>query len=191
MGEMKSISNKNLEQDNTFAREGIHHTVHHYRKEPTLYLLHEAYTDGCRTLLDIGCDGGWWLGKARKIGFDATGLDHAPFAAVDIIHDANDLSIIKTNSYDAVKLTETGEHLSTHPEKTLAQCKRIASHSVIVSVPGATSKWGGVQAKDVNRVEEINFDTHVWYIPKDFFFHNSCVVNDVSQRQWTILRIRT
>ena len=183
------ITARNLKADRRLQQKNESHLLHSRRVEPTKHLLRQSYLDGCRTLIDFGCNGGEWKKITEQIGYEVTGVDHVQWDSVDVVHDCNDLTAFPSNSYECVQATEIIEHLETHPQKTFKELKRIAKRYLIISTPGASNKWGGIQAENIHRVEEINYHTHKWYIPHSFYYENGCIDIDLSSR-WTVLRVR-
>lgn len=91
----------------------------HITTKRYINLLHklEHYREN-NTLLDIGCGEGHFLSLAKRIGWEAMGLELAPYA-VDIckkfnlnVKDADLLKVdLKNDYYDAVVMFEVLEHL--------------------------------------------------------------------------------
>jgi len=87
------ITARNLKADRRLQQKNKSHMLHRDRVEPTKHLLRQSYLDGCRTLIDFGCNGGEWKKITEQIGYEVTGVDHVQWDSVDILHDCNDLTV--------------------------------------------------------------------------------------------------
>lgn len=104
----------------------------------------EQYT----RLLDVGCSSGAFLSIARKLGFDAEGVEPAPKAAQSAIqagfkvHSGTLQSAgFATGIFDALTLFEVIEHLES-PLELLKECRRILRQEGILLIgTGNSASW--------------------------------------------------
>ena len=100
-----------------------------------------------RTALDVGCAEGYFMSEIRdSFGAEVWGVDISP-VAVAKAHERWDVPVaaadakrlpFRDNSFDIVYSTEVIEHV-LDPELMLAELKRVARHTVLVTTPVSQS----------------------------------------------------
>lgn len=132
-------------------------------------------------ILDIGCDKGYFLDEARRMGISAAGVElsenarqYCNLVGLDVRPSINDFD----TKFDAIIMNHSLEHFpSPNDILTDIQSKLNDNGLLIVRVPAFDSLW--------SRIMKHNW---IWFQPKNHYFHFSIksLMNLVQRHGFTI-----
>ncbi len=131
-----------------------------------IFLLSEImkYKAPPANLLDFGCDRGFFLEEARRIGYNIVGLELSEsaieYCRMNGLSVFNDIQQIQ-EKIDIVTMNHSLEHL-TEPVKFINDLKQIMAKDALLSirVPNFNGLWS-----------KILKSKWIWFIPNNHYFH--------------------
>jgi len=119
-----------------------------------IFYMFDCLSNTNKTLLDVGCGGGYFLEQANKKGFKTTGCDIIPgksFEHSDYYAGSVEKLPFDDNSFDIVTCSHTLEHVVNFDE-AVRELKRVAKNQLCVVVP-------------CQRANYYTLDEHVRFFP--------------------------
>jgi len=119
-----------------------------------------------RSILDVGCDKGYFLDEARRMGIEVAGVElsenarqYCKMIGLDVRRSIDEFN----NNYHAVIMNHSLEHF-TDPKKIIIDIKSRLTHNglLIVRVPAFDSFWSNLMRQ-----------YWIWFQPQNHYFHFS------------------
>jgi len=125
--------------DMYFKSKGFEHYYQNRRRLKVLDGMRRMKPMGIE-LLDVGCAEGYYIDRAREMGYVAMGVDTKPQAhPLAMVGSALDLPF-DDQSFDVVVCSRVLEYVG-HPEIAARELKRVARRGIIVTVPLGRSPY--------------------------------------------------
>ena len=137
-----------------------------FRSTEQIYLISEIkkFAAAGGSILDIGCDKGFFLDEARRWGFKVKGVEpmtqssvYAKNIGIDVVTSLDDVS----ETYDVVTMWHSLEHF-TEPKEGLKSIREKIDDSgmIFIRVPAYNSIWS-----------KLLKSRWIWFQPENHYFH--------------------